>query len=59
MHTITGPLKAMLAPEKHPMLAAVWWASLGGLLALFACAILLAVWTWRKRSHYAELLRKR
>ena len=59
MHTITGPLKTTLAAESHPMLAAVWWASLGGLLALFASAMILAAWTWRKRAHYAELLRKR
>ena len=59
MHTITGPLKTTLAVESHPMLAGVWWASLGGLLALFASAILLAMWTWRKRAHYAEMLRKR
>ena len=59
MHTISGPLKATLAAEKHPMLATVWWASLGGLLALFASAMILAAWSWRKRAHYAELLRKR
>ena len=59
MHTITGPLKATLAVERHPMLAAVWWASLAGLLALFASAILLAAWTWRKRAYYANLLRRR
>lgn len=58
MHIITGPLKATLAVEKHPLLAAVWWASLGSLLALFAAAMILAAWTWRKRAHYAELLRK-
>ena len=59
MLTITGPLKSTLATENHPMLAAVWWASLSGLLTLFASAILLAAWTWRKRAYYAELLRKR
>ena len=59
MHTITGPLKATLAVERHPVLAAVWWASLGALLALFASAMILAAWTWRKRAHYAELLRSR
>jgi hypothetical protein len=57
--TITGPLGRTLAAEKHPMLAAVWWASLAGLLALFASAIVLAAWTWRKRAYYAGLLRKR
>ena len=59
MHTITGPLKATLAAEKHPMLAAVWWASLGGLLALFASAIVLAAWTWRKRGQIEAMLRSR
>lgn len=59
MNTITGPLKATLAAEKHPMLAAVWWASLGALLALFASAMILAAWVWRKRAHYAQMLRKR
>lgn len=59
MHIITGPLKETLAPEKHPMLAAVWWAALGALLALFASAIVLAAWAWRKRAYYAELLRNR
>lgn len=59
IHGISGPLKATLAVEKHPMLAAVWWSSLGGLLALFASAIILATWTWRKRAHIAEMLRNR
>ncbi|MEO6786413.1 MAG: hypothetical protein ABI318_09805 [Chthoniobacteraceae bacterium] len=59
MHTVTGPLKAALAPEKHAMLAAVWWASLGGLLTLFASAMILAAWTWRKRAHIEEMLRNR
>ena len=59
LHTITGPLKSTLAAEKHPMLAAVWWASLGGMLALFVSAMILAVWTWRKRAYYAEMLRNR
>ena len=59
MHTITGPLKATLAAEKHPLLAAVWWASLGGLLTLFASAMILAAWTWRKRAQIEETLRNR
>ena len=59
MHTISGPLRAMLAVEKHPMLAAVWWAPLAGLLALFTSAMILAAWTWRKRAYYTELLRRR
>lgn len=59
LHTITGPLKSTLAAEKHPMLAAVWWASLGGLLALFASAMILAGWCWRRRAHYAQMLRRR
>jgi len=58
-HTITGPLKATLALEKHPMLAAVWWSSLGGLLMLFASAMILAAWTWRKRAQIEDMLRKR
>jgi hypothetical protein len=59
LRTVTGPLKTTLAVENHPMLAALWWASLGALLALFASAMILAAWTWRKRAHYAELLRRR
>ncbi len=58
-HTITGPMKAMLAPEKHPLLAAVWWSSLGGLLTLFASAMILAGWTWRKRAQIEAMLRNR
>lgn len=58
-HTITGPLKATLAVEKHPLLAAVWWASLASLLALFASAMILAAWSWRKRVYYAAMLRDR
>jgi len=59
LHAITGPLETTLAAEKHPMLAAVWWASLGGMLALFVSAMTLAAWTWRKRAYYAEMLRRR
>lgn len=59
MHTITGPLKTTIALASHPMLAAVWWASLGGLLTLFASSIILATWTWRKRAFYADMLRRR
>ena len=59
VHTITGPLKSTLTAERHPMLAAVWWASLGGLLALFASAMILAAWSWRKRAYYAAMLRNR
>ncbi len=58
VHGISGPLKATLSVEKHPMLAAVWWSSLGALLALFVSAIILAIWTWRKRGEIAEMLRK-
>ncbi len=59
VHGISGPLKTTIVVEEHPMLAAVWWSSLGGLLALFASAITLATWTWRKRGEIAEMLRKR
>ncbi len=58
VHGISGPLKATLAVEKHPLLAAVWWSSLGSLLALFSSAIILATWTWRKRGEIAEMLRQ-
>ncbi len=58
IHSITGPLHASLPPEKHPMLGAVWWSSLGALFALFATSIILAGWTWRKRAHYAKMLRR-
>jgi hypothetical protein len=58
-YTITLPMKMALAPEKHPLLAAVKWSSLGGLLALFASAMILAAWTWRKRAQIEEMLRKR
>ena len=58
-HGISGSLKTTLAVEKHPMLAAVWWASLGGLLALFTSAIILAMWTWRKRAQIEAMLRER
>lgn len=54
---VTGPMEARLPPDRHPALASVWWASLGGLLALFASSIVLAVWTWRKRAYYDRLLR--
>jgi hypothetical protein len=59
VHTITGPLKTTLAVEKHPLLAGVWWASLASLLALFASAMILAAWTWRKRAYYATMLSNR
>ena len=59
MHGISGPLKVTLPVENHPMLAAVWWSSLGALLALFVSAIILATWTWRKRAHIEEMLRNR
>jgi hypothetical protein len=59
LHTITGPMKDLLAADRHPLLAAVWWASLSGLLALFAAAVILAAWTWRKRAYFEELLRNR
>ena len=57
-HEIVGPMRAALAVEKHPMLAAVWWASLGTLLVHFASAVVLAAWTWRRRAYFEELLRK-
>ena len=58
-YAITGPLKLTLAAGKHPMLAAVWWSSLSALLALFASAMILAGWTWRKRAQIEEMLRNR
>jgi hypothetical protein len=58
IHSIPGMLQTSFPSEKHPMLGAVWWSSLGALLALFATSIILAAWTWRKRAHYAELLRR-
>ena len=58
-YRITGPMKDALASEKHPLLAAVWWSSLGGLLALFTSSMILAGWTWRKRAQIEEMLRKR
>ncbi len=58
MHAIPGTMQAAFPSERHPALGAVWWSSLGALFALFAASILLAAWTWRKRAHYAELLRR-
>ena len=58
-YAITGPLKMTLPLEKHPMLAAVWWSSLAGLLMLFASAMILSAWTWRKRARFEEMLRNR
>ncbi len=58
-HTIASSLEAKISLEKQPMLAAVWWASLGGMLALFVSAIILSAWAWRKRAHYAQMLRER
>jgi hypothetical protein len=58
LHSIIGPMNDALPAERHPMLAAVWWASLSVLLALFATAIILAGWAWRKRAYFEELLRK-
>lgn len=58
MQIVTGMMEAKLPPERHPAFAAVWWASLGGLLSLFASAIVLAVWTWRKRTQIDRMLRE-
>ena len=59
LHVIIGPLNAKLAAEKHAMFTAVSWSALGGILALFASAITLATWTWRKRAEIMEMLRTR
>ena len=59
LHVIVGPMKDAVPAERHPLLGAVSWASLSGLLALFAVALVLAAWTWRKRAYFEELLRNR
>ena len=58
-YEILGPMRDALPIERHPLLAAVWWAALGGLSASFVGAVVLAMWTWRKRAYFGALLAKR
>lgn len=57
-YEILGPMRDALPPERHPFLAAVWWATLGSLSANFVGAIILAMWTWRKRAYFGGLIAK-
>jgi hypothetical protein len=59
LQTFAGPMTRALPADRHPFFAAVWWASLSALLALFATSVILAAWTWRKRAYFEELLRTR
>ena len=58
-YEILGPMRDALPIERHPLLAAVWWAALGSLSVSFVGAIILAMWTWRKRAYFGELIAKR
>ena len=58
-YEIIGPMRDALPLERHPHLAAVWWATLASLSANFVGAIVLAMWTWRKRAHFGRLLARR
>jgi len=55
-YEIIGPMRDAVRPERHPFLAAVWWASLASLGTSFVGAIVLALWTWRKRAYFGALL---
>ena len=58
-YPILGPMEHALTPQQHPLLAAVWWAMLGSHFAVLAGGIVLAVWTWKKRAVFEEIVRQK
>ena len=58
-YEILGPMRDALPVGRRPRLAAVWWATRGSLGTNFASAIILTMWTWRKRAYFGRLLAKR
>ncbi len=55
---VLGNVAAATAPERHPLLGAVWWASRGAHLANLVGGVALAFWTWRKRGEFEEEVRR-
>ena len=53
---VLGNVAAATAPERHPLLGAVWWASRGAHLANLIGGVALAFWTWRKRGEFEAIV---
>jgi hypothetical protein len=53
---VVGPL-ATLPAERHRWIGAVWWGSRGAHVGNLAGGIGLAIWTWRKREEFEEMVK--
>ena len=54
---VLGPVASAVPPDRHAFLGAVWWASRGVHLANLAGGVTLAIWTWKKRSDFDEMVK--
>ena len=54
---VLGNVAAVIPPERHPQLGAVWWASRGLHLANLVGGVTLAIWTCKKRREFDAIVR--
>ncbi len=47
---------AGLPMDRIPLYAATWWAMIGSQAALLICGVALAIWTWRKRALFEQMV---
>jgi|GEM_PF-1438344 len=53
---IAGEYQFQLPPERHAIYRGTWWALLGCQAVLIIGGATLAIWTWRKRIHFEQLV---
>ncbi len=56
-YPILGPMENAIPRDRHPLLAAAWWAMLGSHCAVLVGGIILSAWTWRKRALFEQIVR--
>jgi hypothetical protein len=52
-------LKEGIPLERHPAYVATWWATLGNHAGMLVGGAVLAVWTWKKRAVFEQMVRDR
>lgn len=58
-YEVVGNLEHAMSLDRHAAYVATWWAYLGSLVAMLVGGATMAVWTWRKRIVFEQLVRER
>ncbi len=55
-HQLDRVMAFALPPERHPIYIATWWALLASQAVMLLGGVFLAVWTWRKRAVFEQMV---